>query len=156
MKIVIPGKPIARKAHKSRIMGKGMHSYDPQADEMRETREYLQSLLDDILQYGSAEIKLDASNLQLAESYHLDVSFYVGVNDSDSNSKRSAKLSNVVPANKKPDIDNCLKFYLDALNKIFIKDDAMVTKCFMYKLYSDQPRVEIEITAIAPEIKYGS
>jgi Holliday junction resolvase RusA-like endonuclease len=108
-------------------------------------------MLDDILKHGNDEIKLEASNLQLADVYHLEVCFYVGANDSDSNSKKQAKFSNLVPANKKPDMSNLLKFYEDALNKIFIKDDAMITRCFMSKRYSDQPRVEIDIQGLLLE-----
>ncbi len=46
---------------------------------------------------------------------------------------------------KKPDIDNCIKFALDALNGIYWKDDSFVVQVTATKRYSDKPGIEIAI-----------
>ena len=49
---------------------------------------------------------------------------------------------------KKPDIDNVEKIILDALNGIAYDDDKQVVEEASSKLYSDVPRVEIEVYEI--------
>ena len=46
---------------------------------------------------------------------------------------------------KKPDIDNLIKFVLDALQgqEGYIVDDSQVVRIYAEKLYSDKPRTEI-------------
>lgn len=44
---------------------------------------------------------------------------------------------------KRPDLDNLIKFYLDAANDILYKDDAQIVVIGAGKVYSDLPRVEI-------------
>jgi len=48
----------------------------------------------------------------------------------------------------RPDIDNCQKFVLDALNGVFWKDDSVVCESKIKKLYSNRPRTEIVITQL--------
>lgn len=45
----------------------------------------------------------------------------------------------------RPDIDNLVKFVLDALNTIYWRDDSVISSLVVNKLYSDIPRTEIEI-----------
>lgn len=49
---------------------------------------------------------------------------------------------------KKPDIDNLLKAILDGLNGIAYFDDGQVVKLSVEKVYSFNPRTEIEIKVI--------
>ena len=52
-----------------------------------------------------------------------------------------------IPMDKKPDIDNLIKFVLDALqgqNAYFV-DDSQVVRILAEKIYSDNPRTEIMI-----------
>lgn len=51
------------------------------------------------------------------------------------------------PTSKK-DIDNLCKTVLDALNKIFYKDDSQIVKLYASKRYAENPRVEIKIQSI--------
>ena len=67
---------------------------------------------------------------------------------------RTGKFKNLLkekwvklPHTKKPDIDNMIKFVLDALqgqNGYFI-DDSQVIRIFAEKLYCNKPRTEIMI-----------
>jgi Holliday junction resolvase RusA-like endonuclease len=45
----------------------------------------------------------------------------------------------------KGDVDNFSKFYMDAMNGIVYRDDAIVSKLLCAKVYSTQPRTEIMI-----------
>jgi Holliday junction resolvase RusA-like endonuclease len=47
---------------------------------------------------------------------------------------------------KKPDLDNIAKICLDALNKLAFDDDSQIVALRVEKHYSEEPRVEIEIT----------
>ena len=49
---------------------------------------------------------------------------------------------------KGKDIDNLAKFALDVLNKIAYEDDRLVSKLTCEKIYSQQPRVEIEVNPL--------
>ena len=52
---------------------------------------------------------------------------------------------------KKPDLDNLLKAILDGLNGIAYFDDGQVVKLSVEKVYSFNPRTEIEILALEEE-----
>lgn len=49
---------------------------------------------------------------------------------------------------KRPDIDNYIKAVLDCSNEILFKDDGQVAALSSQKLYSLNPRIEIEITSL--------
>ena len=49
---------------------------------------------------------------------------------------------------KKPDIDNYIKAVLDASNGMLFKDDGQVAELSAKKMYSLQPRIEIEIKTL--------
>ena len=46
---------------------------------------------------------------------------------------------------KKPDLDNLIKLVLDALNKVFWKDDAQVVELKCTKAFAETPRTEVII-----------
>jgi len=48
----------------------------------------------------------------------------------------------------KPDSDNLAKFVMDALNKLFWRDDSIICILNIYKRYSETPRTEITIQTI--------
>lgn len=49
---------------------------------------------------------------------------------------------------KRPDLDNYTKGVLDALNGLLFHDDGQVVKLYTEKYYSEQPRIEIEISEV--------
>lgn len=57
--------------------------------------------------------------------------------------KRQALAGDIWPTGK-PDMDNIVKM-LDALNGIAFSDDAQIINMHSMKIYSDRPRLEIEI-----------
>jgi len=48
------------------------------------------------------------------------------------------------PCPNRPDLDNYLKFYLDALHGVAYADDCMVTQIIAEKIFSPTPHVHIE------------
>jgi len=51
-----------------------------------------------------------------------------------------------------PDIDNCIKFVFDALNKLFWKDDRFIERVTAVKCFgSTEPRTEVVIMEIKNE-----
>lgn len=48
----------------------------------------------------------------------------------------------------KPDLDNYVKSFLDALHGIYWPDDASICEIIASKKYSSSPRIEIEVSAI--------
>lgn len=61
---------------------------------------------------------------------------------------REKMLWNIIRPTKKPDIDNILKLIADALNGIAYRDDAQIVQAHIFKGYSDNPRVEVEIEVV--------
>jgi Holliday junction resolvase RusA-like endonuclease len=47
-----------------------------------------------------------------------------------------------------PDIDNCIKFVFDALNKIFWKDDRIIERVTAVKCFNGNARTEVVIMEI--------
>jgi len=47
-----------------------------------------------------------------------------------------------------PDIDNCIKFVFDALNKIFWKDDRIIERVTAVKVFNGNPRTEVVIREV--------
>jgi Holliday junction resolvase RusA-like endonuclease len=51
--------------------------------------------------------------------------------------------SNKMPLmTKRPDIDNCVKSFLDCLNDLVLKDDAQVFRLEVTKEWGESPRIE--------------
>lgn len=62
--------------------------------------------------------------------------------------KRLEIESEAIYVDKRPDIDNYIKAVLDCSNEILFKDDGQVAALSSQKLYSLNPRIEIEITSL--------
>ena len=67
-----------------------------------------------------------------------------GVPQSWSAKKRAAAISGAVRPSKRPDIDNVVKIF-DALNQVVWVDDAQVVEAWVEKIYTDRPRLRIEV-----------
>jgi Holliday junction resolvase RusA-like endonuclease len=71
---------------------------------------------------------------------------YVPIPKSYSKAKRlQAVNGEIVPA-KRPDIDNYVKAAMDACNGVVLDDDSLVADLIAHKRYSENPRLEIEVT----------
>lgn len=76
----------------------------------------------------------------------VNVTFHMPIPQSWSQKKKCESLG--MPHVKKPDIDNIVKGLFDAANGIIWKDDNQVCELTCRKIYSDQPRIEIEVTEL--------
>lgn len=56
-----------------------------------------------------------------------------------------ALLEEVIPVNKKPDIDNYEKALYDSMSGIVFQDDGQIALHTVGKFYSLNPRIEVEI-----------
>jgi len=75
--------------------------------------------------------------------------FFMQIPRSLSKTKREYLASG--PCTKRPDIDNLLKMYLDAMNELVYKDDSQIYSVDSIKVYSFEPRVEIGIVEYPKE-----
>ena len=108
------------------------HAYTPQP-----TRTY-----EGMLRYA-AQVKM-AGSAPIDGPLRIFVTAAFGVPQSWSNKKKSAAIAGTVRPTGKPDIDNVLKM-LDALNAVVWKDDAQIVIATVGKIYSDRPRLRIEV-----------
>jgi Holliday junction resolvase RusA-like endonuclease len=62
--------------------------------------------------------------------------------------KRSDAITGMIKPTSRPDVDNLVKM-LDAFNEIVWRDDKQVVSCWVSKVYSDKPRLRVEVRAAA-------
>ena len=77
----------------------------------------------------------------------LTARIYRSIPKSFSVAKREQALAGVLFPICRPDTDNFLKLILDSMNGIFFKDDSQVYQISAIKLYSLNPRIEIDLEA---------
>lgn len=83
---------------------------------------------------------------------YVAVTFYIRPPQTISKVKTKHPVSNEelekIYVDKKPDIDNYVKAVLDASNGLLFKDDGQIAALTTQKLYSLNPRIELEITKL--------
>lgn len=83
---------------------------------------------------------------------HVAVTFYIRPPQTISKIKTKHPVANEslekIYVDKKPDIDNYVKAVLDASNVLLFKDDGQIAALTTQKLYSLNPRIELEITKL--------
>lgn len=127
MKITIPGTPVPKGRPRVRVMGKFAQIYTPP-----ETRKAEDEFLKEAIKYKPGE--------PIEGPIAIDIKFY----------KAPPKK---MPKGRtgwttKPDLDNLVKLVIDALNKVFFKDDRQIVEITATKEYDDNPRTEFEIRKI--------
>jgi len=70
---------------------------------------------------------------------------YMSIPASASAKARVEMLAQRVWPTKKPDADNILKLVADALNGLAYVDDKNIVTAHFHKVYSDRPRLEINV-----------
>lgn len=74
-----------------------------------------------------------------------ELRLYFPIPQSISKKKRELMSKGQAWHTKKCDIDNATKIIFDALNLLAYRDDAQICELHAVKLYSDTPRVEVEL-----------
>lgn len=76
-------------------------------------------------------------------SVRMDI--HVGIPASWSKKKRADALAGNLRPTGKPDLDNCAKLTLDALNGVVWRDDKQVAALTVTKQYAETPRTEVAV-----------
>lgn len=139
LKIIIEGDPIAKK--RARHVRRGAHviTYDLQKHEKLQVQTSMKSQITQMAKSDDNKVILE--KISSAKSIAVSFVFHLPVSSKDP--ERNAKLWGFIPAIKKIDIDNIVKFYLDCANGVIWKDDSIVTNLVACKLYNHKPRTEI-------------
>lgn len=74
----------------------------------------------------------------------------VAVPESWSGKRKTRALAGEERPAKRPDLDNLVKAWSDALNGIVYRDDAQIVELVVSKRYGDHPETELVISEIDP------
>ncbi len=131
MKIIIPGKPKAQMRHK---FGRGF-VYDPSKKD--KANFFLIAKQFAPKQPLEGDICLKARFYMPRPKNHYRGGKFAGI------LKDTAPMLHTV----RPDIDNLLKFIMDALNieGVFYGDDSIICQIYAEKIYDENPRTEITL-----------
>ena len=134
----IPGNPIPQQRHRHFKFG----TYDP----CKKDKE--QNLIKSLINYNYHK---SYNHLPRLNAINLNIKFYMKRPKSHYRTGKYAGLVKdqwqKIHHTKKPDIDNLIKFSLDALSgqNGFFLDDNQIVIIYAEKIYSDKPRTEIMI-----------
>lgn len=129
MKLIIPGAPVpqARMKHSNR---RGfVTTYDPKAKE----KSHIRHFLTEDRTYGSVEYP------------RISFLFHMPIPASVPKKNRELYESGTLKHDKKPDVDNLIKLYLDCLDGIALQGDQKVSLGPCLKVYHPEPKTIIWI-----------
>ena len=133
----IPGQPIGQGRPKFSTINGHARAYDP--EKSRNYKAYVRMLATQAMKDTGFEM-IDGPCAVL-------INAFFEVPKSKSKKFREAALLDQERPTKKPDADNIVKAIQDALNGLTYKDDACIVHLACQKFYSDNPRVEVFVTA---------
>ena len=133
----IPGSPIGQGRPKFSTINGHAKAYDP--EKSRNYKAYVRMLATQAMKETGFE-RIDGPCAVL-------INAFFEVPKSKSKRFREAALKGTERPTKKPDADNIVKAIQDALNGLVYKDDAYIVHLACQKFYSDNPRVEVFVTA---------
>ena len=137
LNFVIPGSPIGQGRPKFSTINGHAKAYDP--EKSRNYKAYVRMLATQAMKETGFE-RIDGPCSVL-------INAFFEVPKSKSKRFREAALKGAERPTKKPDADNIVKAIQDALNGLVYKDDAYIVRLACQKFYSDNPRVEVFVTA---------
>ena len=112
------------------------HAYTP-----AQTRSY-----ETMLRLAAQEVM--AGRTPIEGPLQVDVLACMPIPVSWSKGKRANAITGTVKPTSRPDCDNLVKM-LDAFNEVVWRDDKQVVSCRVEKIYSEKPRLRIEVRAAA-------
>lgn len=131
--LVFQGTPISKLRPRFRIFRGHVMTYTPKKTKNAE-KAVIAQLKE---QYNGPALE---GTLAIMIDFYMPIPKYI--------SKKKQKELPGKPYDKKPDIDNLTKTYLDAMNGIVFKDDRQIAQLYSSKVYSINPRVQISLTEI--------
>jgi Holliday junction resolvase RusA-like endonuclease len=144
MKIIIPGAPVpqARMKHSNR---RGfVTTYDPKAKDKTNIRWHIRnSLADDLVRLDSHPFVYP----RISFLFHMPIPSSIRKRDVDL--YQSGKLKH----DKKPDVDNLIKLYLDCLDGLVIHGDQKVSLGSCLKVYHPEPKTIIWVNETSSSLQ---
>lgn len=134
MKLTIPIEPKPQPRPRVTAHGKFAHAYEPASITL-----YKRVVAATYQSYFGAVKPTE-------KAIAVDVVFYRPIQKYLSKREHAKRVNGEHLPVVKPDVDNYVKAVLDALNGVAFKDDSQIIKLKAQKLYSENPRTEIEIT----------
>lgn len=128
VKFTIPGIPIP-KARPRVVRG---HAFTP-----KKTKEY-ETLVQDVYNLTVGKYLGDSAIVAT-------IDLYFPIPESYSKSKKKRIADGEIKHTKRPDVDNCAKAILDALNEVAYKDDAQIVESRITKHYAVDGEVRAEV-----------
>lgn len=128
VKFTIPGIPVP-KARPRVVRG---HAFTP-----KKTKDY-ETLVQDVYNLTVGEYLGDSAIVVM-------IDLYFPIPESYSKSKRKRIADGEIKHTKRPDVDNCAKAILDALNEVAYKDDAQIVESRITKHYAIDGEVRAEV-----------
>lgn len=128
--IEIIGKPVPQKRPRFSRRGNKVCTYDDQATIKEQWQWQIKS-----------QFKEKILNIPLS----LDIIYFMTIPESVSNIKKRQMAHGVLSHQKKPDLDNLIKFTLDCLNKIVFQDDSQICEIRAKKIYGTNPSTVIRL-----------
>lgn len=136
-KIVLFGCPVAQTRMRMSNRGGFSRLYDPKAKEKESIR----------LQMMAQKPE------KLFEHPHISFLFYLPIPDSLSKKQKVELMTENYRHEKKPDVDNFIKLYLDCMDGIFFEGDQKISIGAAYKIYSENPRTVIEMVESKAQVE---
>lgn len=127
MEFFVPGKPIPQQRPR---LGRGV-VYDPCASDKREV--------------GKDLLSQRPSDWSMPDNPRIDFIFIFPSPKQLTKNLREKHGSGHFRFRARPDVDNLIKFYIDSMLGILIKDDAEVSLGYAVKLYGTEPRTIFNI-----------
>ena len=128
MKLVIPGTPVSQARMKHSNAGGFVKTYDPKAKEKKLIRQLL-----------SHQTQCNFEFPRISFLFHMPIP--KGIRKKDV----AMYESGILKHDKKPDVDNLIKLYLDCLDGIVIQGDQKVSLGPCIKVYHVEPKTVIVI-----------
>lgn len=137
---LVPGNPVGKGRAKAARRGKFITMYTPEKTASYES-----------LVAHAAHVAMNGRSLiDGAVSVELDIRMQIPA--SWSKKKQIQAAEGLIPASKKPDIDNCEKAIFDGMNSVVWVDDVQVVEVSKRKRYAETPGVVVIVRELDLEV----
>ncbi len=136
IELTLPGEPKALQRHRTSVKNGKQRQFDAQKKK---------KMMDRNILYVKMYQQGDRLNDNYIKNMSMVVNLYFYFYRPPILRSYNEQELNAVTHNRKPDIDNCIKYILDVGNNLFWHDDCQVTEIYAKKMWSKTPRTEISI-----------
>lgn len=134
MKFTIPGEPVAQGRPRFSNRGGFTKVYDPPKSK--------------VYKKFVSEVAKKNIVVPFEKQIKVKIDVYRFIPKNFSKKKTLLAINKELRPDTKPDIDNYAKGILDGCNGIVWKDDNLIVSLTVNKYFSDEPRVEVEVTEL--------